>query len=184
MTATSISEEIRRYWDDDATSYDTSPSHYPRRPQRWRRRPPRCAACCRPSRHGAGRRGRHRVLAPAAGPAGIPGHHRGPVRGVAADPHLQGRPRGLDIRRTARSCNARAEHAIMRHRAKGKLTVDMWCIVGIYLERVSGCRRRAVSRRVVTWCEEQTHLTLGFRSIAGIRSWPSLRVSARPGGAR
>ena len=94
------------------------------------------------------------------------------------------RSRGLDIRRTARSCNARAEHAIMRHRAKGKLTVDMWCIVGIYLERVSGCRRRAVSRRVVTWCEEQTHLTLGFRSIAGIRSWPSLRVSARPGGAR
>ena len=40
------------------------------------------------------------------------------------------RSRGLDIRRTARSCNGRAEHAIMRHRAKGKLTVYMWCIVG------------------------------------------------------
>ena len=33
MTATSISEEIRRFWDDDAASYDTSPPHYPRRPQ-------------------------------------------------------------------------------------------------------------------------------------------------------
>jgi hypothetical protein len=34
VTATSISEEIRRFWDDDdAASYDTSPSHYPRRPQ-------------------------------------------------------------------------------------------------------------------------------------------------------
>jgi hypothetical protein len=31
------------------------------------------------------------------------------------------------------------------------------------LEGVSGCRRRAVSRRVVTWCDEQAHLTLGFR---------------------
>jgi hypothetical protein len=50
-----------------------------------------------PSRHGAGRRGRHRVLAPACCPAGMPGHHRGPVRGDAADPHLQCRPRGLNI---------------------------------------------------------------------------------------
>ncbi len=33
MTATGISEEIRQFWDDDAASYDTSPSHYPRCPQ-------------------------------------------------------------------------------------------------------------------------------------------------------
>jgi hypothetical protein len=82
------------------------------------------------SRHGAGRRGRHRVRVPAASPAGIPGHRRGPVRGDAADPQFQGRPRGPGIGRTARSCNGRAEHAIMCHRAKGKLTVDMWRIVG------------------------------------------------------
>ena len=130
MTATSISEEIRRYWDDDATSYDTSPSHYPRRPQRWRRRPPRCAACFRPSRHGAGRR---------AGTGFLPlllarrGYQATTVDLSAAMLQIltsKARSRGLDIRRTARSCNGRAEHAIMRHRAKGKLTVYMWCIVG------------------------------------------------------
>ena len=33
MTATSISEEFRRFWDDHAASYDNSPSHYPRRSQ-------------------------------------------------------------------------------------------------------------------------------------------------------
>ncbi len=32
MTAASILEEIRRFWDDDAATYDRSPSHYPRRP--------------------------------------------------------------------------------------------------------------------------------------------------------
>ena len=32
VTATSISQEIRRFW-DDAASYDTSPSRYPQRPQ-------------------------------------------------------------------------------------------------------------------------------------------------------
>jgi ubiquinone/menaquinone biosynthesis C-methylase UbiE len=30
----------------------------------------------------------------------------------------------------SRSCNGRAEHAIMCHRARGKLTIDMWRIVG------------------------------------------------------
>jgi hypothetical protein len=41
VTATSISEEIRRFWDDDAASYDTSPPHHPRRRQElaaWDRR--------------------------------------------------------------------------------------------------------------------------------------------------
>jgi SAM-dependent methyltransferase len=31
MVAVSISEEIRRFWDDDAATYDNSPSHHPRR---------------------------------------------------------------------------------------------------------------------------------------------------------
>jgi SAM-dependent methyltransferase len=33
MTAEGISEEIRQFWDEDADSYDDSPSHYPQRPQ-------------------------------------------------------------------------------------------------------------------------------------------------------
>jgi SAM-dependent methyltransferase len=33
MTAGSISEEIERFWDEDAAIYDRSPSHHPRRPQ-------------------------------------------------------------------------------------------------------------------------------------------------------
>jgi SAM-dependent methyltransferase len=33
MTADSISEEIRQFWDEDADSYDNSPSHHPQRPQ-------------------------------------------------------------------------------------------------------------------------------------------------------
>ena len=41
------------------------------------------------------------------------------------------------------------------------------------LERVSSCRRRPVSRRVVTGCDRLMRLTLGFRSIAGTCSWPS-----------
>ena len=43
MTATGISEEIRRFWDDDAASYDISPPHHPRRPRQlaaWDRRGP------------------------------------------------------------------------------------------------------------------------------------------------
>jgi SAM-dependent methyltransferase len=33
MTAASIADEIRDFWDEDADSYDNSPSHHPRRPQ-------------------------------------------------------------------------------------------------------------------------------------------------------
>jgi SAM-dependent methyltransferase len=33
MTADEISAEIRQYWDEDAATYDNSPSHAPRRPQ-------------------------------------------------------------------------------------------------------------------------------------------------------
>ena len=33
MAAGSISDEIRDYWDEDAGTYDNSPSHHPRRPQ-------------------------------------------------------------------------------------------------------------------------------------------------------
>lgn len=33
MTAEGISAEIRQFWDEDADSYDDSPSHYPQRPQ-------------------------------------------------------------------------------------------------------------------------------------------------------
>jgi SAM-dependent methyltransferase len=39
MTADEISAEIRRFWDEDAATYDNSPSHAPRRPQEtaaWR----------------------------------------------------------------------------------------------------------------------------------------------------
>ena len=32
MTATGLAEEIRQFWDEDASVYDTSPSHYPNRP--------------------------------------------------------------------------------------------------------------------------------------------------------
>ena len=56
------------------------------------------------------------------------------------------RSRVLDIRRTARSCNGRAEHAIMCHRAKGKLTVDVWRIVGReQISRRDGRRIRSLS---------------------------------------
>ncbi len=33
MTDTSLSEEIRQFWDEDAAVYDSSPGHSPRRPQ-------------------------------------------------------------------------------------------------------------------------------------------------------
>jgi SAM-dependent methyltransferase len=33
MTAGSIADEIRQFWDEDAGCYDDSPSHHPRRPQ-------------------------------------------------------------------------------------------------------------------------------------------------------
>jgi SAM-dependent methyltransferase len=33
VTTVSVSEEIRRFWDEDAATYDNSPSHHPRRPQ-------------------------------------------------------------------------------------------------------------------------------------------------------
>jgi SAM-dependent methyltransferase len=32
MTADSVAEEIRQFWDDDAEVYDNSPGHHPRRP--------------------------------------------------------------------------------------------------------------------------------------------------------
>lgn len=32
MTATGVAEEIRQFWDEDATVYDSSPSHYPQKP--------------------------------------------------------------------------------------------------------------------------------------------------------
>src|SRR6266576_3677958 len=41
------------------------------------------------------------------------------------------------------------------------------------LARISGCRHRLFSWPVVTCCDGLSRLTLGFRSIAGIRSWPS-----------
>ena len=33
MAAGSISDEIREFWDEDAGTYDNSPSHHPRQPQ-------------------------------------------------------------------------------------------------------------------------------------------------------
>jgi hypothetical protein len=62
-------------------------------PSSWRRRPPRCAARGRPLPPWCWTPGQARGSCPPnAGPAEIPGHHRGPVCGDAADPHLQGRP--------------------------------------------------------------------------------------------
>ena len=202
--ATGISEEIRRYWDDDATSYDTSPSHYPRRPQElaaWTatlRRPwpaspatvldagqaPGSCPCCwpggdtRPPPWTCPRRccRSSPPMPPPAGPASTPPTPTLPARpgqtfDAVVERHLPWtlpdpgiaptawraaapgagcprRPAGADRGilgphrpssrrismktpgRTARSCNGRAEHAIMCHRAKGKLTVDVWRIVG------------------------------------------------------
>ena len=66
MTATSISEEIRRSWDDDAASYEHLAAALPAAsPGAGGVDPPPAAPpAAGPSRHGAGRRGRHRVLTP------------------------------------------------------------------------------------------------------------------------
>jgi methyltransferase family protein len=98
VTATSISEEIRRFWDDDAASYDTSPPHHPRRPRElaaWDRRAAPPAAG--PSRHGAGRRDRHGFLPP---PLTRQGYQVTTVDLSAAMLQIltsQGRPRELAI---------------------------------------------------------------------------------------
>ena len=83
----------------------------------------------------------------AAPGAGCPRRPAGADRGILG-PH---RPSSRRISmktpgRTARSCNGRAEHAIMCHRAKGKLTVDVWRIVGReQISRRDGRRIRSLS---------------------------------------
>jgi hypothetical protein len=52
------------------------------------------------------------------------------------------------------------------------------------LEHFWDGRVRLRPQRTVTWRDQVAERTVGFRSIAEARRWPSSRVSARPGGTR
>src|SRR5215831_14725480 len=95
-------------------------------------------------------------------PSAGSGSARSRTRSSSSGCHRGGRRDTAGVRHNQRICTQKPVD--LRGR-RGQIIGD--------IERISGCRRRLVSRRVVTCCDRLPRLTLGFRSTAGTRNRPS-----------
>ena len=159
-----MEHRIRAWWDEDAGTYDRSPSHAASDPVEaaaWRSALLRLPAAR--AGQGARRRRRHRGAVAARRRPGVQGHGARPVRGHARAPaHEGGGPRAED-RRRERSGRPAAEGAVRRgHGAAPALDHPR--------PRRACWRPGAPRRRRAGWCCSRASCP-GGPNARRVRSW-------------